>query len=478
VAALSPEPARHRSTPAQLFVHAATSRAGFAVLSTLAVAVAARAVPVGAFGVYAAALGYAMLLSTFLDLGNDNLLVRTAAAQGPARATAVFLRVRLLLTAATLLAGVAFAFALFAPADRPTALVALSIVALSAHAALLPLGQVHADVRPYRTALLTQAAASLAALLAVLFVLDARSSEALAAAAGAGAACATAYGVVWIRRWWPGAGTIPWGAVRGQLRTVAVLGSALVLSSIYYRIDAALVLRLDGPAASGSYGVAYRILDQGRTVPSALLVPLGPLLAHAVRRAGGIGAGTDETLFRLGLAGGAGLGFGVIALADLIVRVVAGGDYADAGVLAVLLAVSLVLSGLVYTVTISAIMAGRERGYVAVAAAGVVFNVGANLLAIPAFGAKAAAVVTVATEVLVGLGLLVLGGQHAVRRYALGFGAALVAGTVAAAAKLAAMDAGLAANVAVSAALVAAALVLLRRAYGDLRRLPDPAPAA
>jgi O-antigen/teichoic acid export membrane protein len=456
-------------------VEFASSRVGVAILSTLGVAIAARAVPVGTFGVYAAASGFALLLFMFLDFGNNNVLVREAAAEGRRTAAIrVFLQVRILLTAATLLVGVAGAFLLFEPAARPTVFLSLGMVLLSAQGMLLPLGQVQATMRPYRRAVLGQAAVALAGVLFVLYVLDVKSSEALALAAVAGAAFATVYSLRWVRRW-AGSRLRPfvWEDVRRQLGFVAVLGSAVVLASVYHRINGALVLRLDGAEASGNFGIAYRILDQARTVPTALLVPLGPLIAYQFRQ-GGLLEGTDRTLRRLADKGGLGLAIGVMSVADLIVLIVAGPAYYDAAVLAVLLAVTLAMAGLIYTVLTTVIMSGGERSYVLVAAVALAFNVAANLALIPEFGARAAATVTVATELFVGLALLAVAPGHDKSRYVMSFAVTLAGGAAAAAAKIAAMSAGIAVNVSVSAALVGVAAALLHRAYQDLKAMPSP----
>jgi O-antigen/teichoic acid export membrane protein len=452
-----------------------SGRVGVAVLSTLGVAIAARAVSVGTFGIYVAASGYALLLFMFLDFGNNNVLVREAASESRREAAIrVFLQVRVLLTAATLLLGVIGAFVLFQAEARPTVFLALLMVVLSAQGVLLPLGQVQGTMRPYRRAVLGQATVAFAGVLVVLYVLDVRTSEALALAAVAGAAFATLYALRWIRRWTQSTiGPFDWADIRRQMRFVAVLGSAVVLASVYHRINGALVLRLDGSEASGNFGIAYRILDQARTVPTALLVPLGPLIAYQFRQ-GGLLESTDRTLRRLADKGGVGLAMGLIAVSDLIVLIVAGPAYDDAAVLAVLLAVTLAMSGLIYTALTTVIMSGLERSYVFVALGGLAFNVAANVVLIPEFGAQAAAVVTIATELLVGLALLAVAPGHDKTRYVISFAATLAAGAAAAAAKIAAMGAGLAVNACVSAALVAVALVLLQRAYQDLKAMPSP----
>ena len=463
-----------RPTAARMFTEFAGSRVAVAAITTLNVAVITREAPVAVYGVYAAATSYAVLLFTFLDLGNAQVLVREAARGDRDAAVRTYLHVRALLTAVTLGLGAVGAILLFDGDGRATALIGLGLVLASGPGLLAPIGQVTGDLAPWRATVLLQALLTFVGTATVLFVLDREEPEALMIGAVAGAGVATAYGLA---RIWPWARRIASALdvpqVRRQLRSVALLGSAVVLAAVYYRIDGVLLLRLDGAEQSAYYGLAYRILDQARVIPTALLIPLGPLIASRLG-AGVFPGALDRQLRRLGLWGGLGLAAGVMCAADLIVTVVSGSGYEESARLAVVLAAALAVIIAGQPVVLKVIMAKLERQYALVAAFGVALNVALNLALIPPFRAMGAAVATVATEALVLLVLVWVGRAHSSVRWAPTLLLLIVAGAALAGAKIGAMEAGIAVNLPVSAALAGFGIWASLKSYRELKGLPAP----
>ena len=177
------------------------------------------------------------------------------------------------------------------------------------------------------------------------------------------------------------------------------IGSVLILS--YGRIDQILVLELAGAQDAGLYGAVYRILDQAQFVPASVATTVMPILAASYL--------TDPGRFRFVLQNAVdlliacSLGALVFALAygESFVVLLFGGDFEPAGEVLPVLVAALVPVSLGYLLGILVIITERQRVFVLVASAGLVFNVVANLVLIPRWGFVAAAWVTLVTEVLV-----------------------------------------------------------------------------
>ena len=177
------------------------------------------------------------------------------------------------------------------------------------------------------------------------------------------------------------------------------IGSVLVLS--YGRIDQILVFQLAGAEEAGLYGAVYRMLDQAQFVPISVATTVLPLLAAAYRN--------DQVRFRVVLQSAAAmliafaLGAFVFALtyAESFVVLLFGEEFEPAGEILPVLIAALVPISLGYLLGVVVIVTGRQRAFVLVACAGLVFNVVANLLLIPRWGFVAAAWVTLLTEVFV-----------------------------------------------------------------------------
>ncbi len=193
------------------------------------------------------------------------------------------------------------------------------------------------------------------------------------------------------------------GLVIGLLRVAWPIGLAGMFVTAYYRIDGVLLFHYKGATASAYYSAAYRVLDVLQILPMTVSGVLLPLLASAERE--GAAHGRVKQLFDLAVTlllvvAMPVAGFGAI-LAPGIVDLVYGHHYQHAIHLLQILLPAFIPICLGYLLTSQLILENLLRPYIVITFAGAVINVVANLIAIPRFGAAAAAWATLGTELLV-----------------------------------------------------------------------------
>ena len=178
-----------------------------------------------------------------------------------------------------------------------------------------------------------------------------------------------------------------------------------IFVTAYYRIDAVLLFDLRGATAAAYYSAGYRIIDVLQILPVTVSGVLLPLLAQ------GSGPGTPDdrprvrrlfelaSITLLSVAIPVAL-FGAI-LAPGITTLLYGASYHRTIFLLQVLLPAFIPICLGYVLTSQLIVHGLLRPYIVITSVGAVVNVAANAIAIPRYGAPAAAWATLGTELLV-----------------------------------------------------------------------------
>jgi O-antigen/teichoic acid export membrane protein len=191
-----------------------------------------------------------------------------------------------------------------------------------------------------------------------------------------------------------------------------VLGLAIALSQIYFRVDALLLALLRPSDEVGFYGAAYKFIELGALFAAAATTSMFPPLARFV----GQGDPRAPTLVRrtydVLLAAAAPLAVLMFAFSDEIVVLSAGEQFREGGVALRLLAPYVLFSFANIVLWPALIAARRDRSLLGIAVAVLAFNVAANLIFIPLYGFKAAAVVSVVSEVLVTIPIALAAREH------------------------------------------------------------------
>jgi O-antigen/teichoic acid export membrane protein len=200
------------------------------------------------------------------------------------------------------------------------------------------------------------------------------------------------------------------------LRSSLPIGLAALLAVGVFRIDMVMLQAIKGPAEVAIYGAAYvifeAVLGLSWSITSALLPTLSRV-RHPMERI---------AIFKVAATTIVAVYVPLAILLPVISGWIVTGLYSDRylaaeSVLAVLAGAALcnAVANLAQT---SAIVLGRGREIVAIAAVLLLVNVGMNLFAIPHYGFRGAAVTTLITEVLSAallLGLFVYDNQAAAR---------------------------------------------------------------
>ena len=179
------------------------------------------------------------------------------------------------------------------------------------------------------------------------------------------------------------------------------LGLAIALAQTYFRIDAVLLALLRDPYEVGLYGAAYKFIEISELLVVAIPISVFPPLARFVATGDPRAAGLVQKAFDVMLAAAAPLAVGMIVFAEPVVVASAGEDFREGADALRLLGPYVLLSfvnGLLFRILMAH---GRDRLLLASTGGVLAANVALNLVFIPLYGFRAAAVVSVATEALV-----------------------------------------------------------------------------
>jgi O-antigen/teichoic acid export membrane protein len=180
-----------------------------------------------------------------------------------------------------------------------------------------------------------------------------------------------------------------------------VIGLALAISQIYFRIDALLLALIRSSEEVGLYGAAYKFIELAQFTTAAVAVSIFPSLANFVAAGDPRARLLVQKAFDGLIAVAALVGLLMLAFPVEIITFTAGSEFREAAPALQLLA-PYVLFGVVNGVLWRALLASERDNTLLWTSLGVLaVNVALNLALLPAYGYKAAAVVSVVSEALV-----------------------------------------------------------------------------
>jgi len=172
-----------------------------------------------------------------------------------------------------------------------------------------------------------------------------------------------------------------------------------LLATVFFKIDIVLMEAINGNTVVGQYSTAYKWLDALNIIPAFLTMALLPVMARqahedrpALRR---------NYVLAVKLLVMVALPVAVITtfIAEPLIRVLGGAEYLPAGGIALQIMIWSIPIGWINSVTNYVIVAlDRQRTLMLAFAAGVIFNVITNLLLLPAYSYRAAAIITILSE--------------------------------------------------------------------------------
>ena len=379
-----------------------------------AAVVAARVLGVATFGVYGSAAALAVILSIVATLGMMQLLVREMA-RSPERAPELVGAAHVAKTASIGVMLVALAAIGAGPLQYgPDTLAAVMLLGLGYAVGAYGenLGAYFQGIERMGTWLQAQALYGITfGGLGIVLVVMTRDLVWFCAAPVVGqiaSVCWLLYAAPRsVRRAW----RAPWPLVAKLLRSLVPFAAAFVLLTAFYKTDIVLLELWLGEAQAGLYAAAYKFVDVAQALSLVLAAALYPRLSRiAAGRlpANGTGgrwaAGRATELLILGAVPAAAV---LWLLRSPFVSVLYGDAYrASAGLVAVL-APALPLLALNALGTFILAASERMRAVAALYLLGLVLKVTLNALLIPGRGAAGAAAAMLASEVAVGVGMVV-----------------------------------------------------------------------
>jgi O-antigen/teichoic acid export membrane protein len=375
-----------------------------AFLGVLVAATLARSLTRAQFGELSLALTILALASSLSDLGISQIAVREMARKPEARANiaGALIVVQLIMGVLLGLVGVAIAFALMHGAQpRIMATFVMATMPVGALGSLTVASQ--ARLRP-ELVIIPPLVQNVAWLAVVVALGDTNGSLSLY---GVGAFVAgvlqTGATLVLAARVTDVTFLGTRAMILDLLRLAWPIGLAGMFVTAYYRVDGVLLFHYRGATQAAYYSAAYRVLDVLQILPMTVSGVLLPLLASAERE--GAGHPRIKQLFQLATVLLLSVAVPVAAcgaiLAPGIVRLIYGHRYHPSVYLLQVLLPAFIPICLGYLLTGQLILHQLLRPYIAITFVGAVVNVVANAVAIPVYGAPAAAWATLGTEAFV-----------------------------------------------------------------------------
>ncbi len=174
-----------------------------------------------------------------------------------------------------------------------------------------------------------------------------------------------------------------------------------LLATIFFRVDVVLLEVIRGNTAVGWYSTAYKWLDALNVIPAFLTLGIFPSMSRqaqedppALRRSYHL---TVKLLAMTALP----VAVATTFLADVLVGVLGGSAYLPDGAVALRLMIWSIPIGWINSVTNYVLIAlDRQRPLTRAFVVGVGFNLAANLAFMPAYGYRAAAIITIFSELV------------------------------------------------------------------------------
>jgi O-antigen/teichoic acid export membrane protein len=196
---------------------------------------------------------------------------------------------------------------------------------------------------------------------------------------------------------------LEWDPQTGKwmMRTSFPLMINLLLATVFFRIDVLLLKPMKGDAVVGYYGAAYKYIDGLNIIPAYFTQAIFPMMSRFAASARDSLMRAYVLSLRLLLIVALPIAAGTPFIARGLILVLGGGEYLPDSEIALQLIIWFLPFSFINSVTQYVLIAIDQQSFLTKAfLIGVVFNIVANLLVIPAYSYKGAAVVTVLSEIV------------------------------------------------------------------------------
>lgn len=179
------------------------------------------------------------------------------------------------------------------------------------------------------------------------------------------------------------------------------VGAAGIITFLYFKLDTILLSLLQSSADVGTYSAAYKIIENLTFYPAMVAGLILPLLSRYIFTDRVQFENIADKTFKVLLVTIIPIALATFFLADGIIGIIGGADFVEsAPVLQILVfALFFIFFGNFFNNIL--IVANQQKKMMVLLGVCAIFNILANLILIPLYSYKAAAVVSVATEALV-----------------------------------------------------------------------------
>ncbi|MGQ9625576.1 MAG: oligosaccharide flippase family protein [Anaerolineae bacterium] len=172
-----------------------------------------------------------------------------------------------------------------------------------------------------------------------------------------------------------------------------------LLATIFFRIDIMILKPLHGDRAIGYYGAALKYVDGLNVIPSYFTMAIFPLMSRYAQSARESLIRAYILSLRILLIISLPIAVGTPFIARELILILGGGEYLPDSMIALQLLIGFLPFSFINSVTQYVLIAINQQRFLTKAfLIGVAFNMAANLLFIPAYSYKAAAVITIFSE--------------------------------------------------------------------------------
>lgn len=197
----------------------------------------------------------------------------------------------------------------------------------------------------------------------------------------------------------------PWLLAFDLQRRMLVESFPLMLNhlfaTIFFFVDVPLMRQINGEEAVGWYNSAYKWVNALNVIPSFFTFALFPVISRQIKNDLGEARRTFRMSIKLMVLLSLPIAAVTTLLAPLLIGVLGGAEYLPDGALALQIVIWSIPVGWINSVTNYVLIAlGQERVQIRAFFVGVAFNVIANLIFLPMFSYRAAAVTTILSEVV------------------------------------------------------------------------------
>lgn len=379
----------------------------------------ARQVGVAGFGAYAAALALLRIASVFFSLGLDAWLLRNGYRSGHSTQLAGYTATNLLIKVvlgALWLAIISMASIYLLPAlYTPSLLMTLALAIWLEELASTAWSAFQAALRNQTTFLLTTLFHGLILVATLLLISQGERAILPFAIARVGAAAIGCGVALWWLRHALGLSVAPatWPREASrQLRETIPFGLSAGLSLIYGRADTAIAAHWLGSEAAGLYSSAMSIMSMALLMPLAIYLVMLPILSRAHAQHAATLLPLTRRLIGWNTLAGLLLGTTLALVAEPLMRLIYGIQYAESGIVLTIFSGVLALRFISFALAVFVTAVGWQSRRTGVQGIVAVANVGLNLLVVQRWGLPGVATVYLLTE-----GILLFGYARLVMRW-------------------------------------------------------------